>query len=326
MGPRPIATGPGWPNDDDERYDVTAVRTHHCETPSAAAKITAAGLLQMLRDHHGLTGPSDQWAGGTLVPEVSANGPFGDGRRADAVYVGYTAASGRCLIGYEIKTSRADWRREIARAADKADQWADQCHEWWIVVSHPAIVKDGELPHGWGLMSPPTGGDHLMTVHTRAERKREHQPSWDALRSIMSRMETLRASTIKNQLWQIEQEKRRTIRIEVEAEFAKKRGPDAQELHRRLRVLEDALGVRVDWGDASTTMHPTTAVASIAHIGAAIKEYGNVSAAAQAIGARVRPSISSLRRQLDYLEREVNDLQAVASAGTSAVVAAESRK
>lgn len=291
---------------------------------SSATNVTASGLLQMLRAHHGLTGPADQWAGGTLVPEVSANGPFGDGRRADAVYVGYTAASGRCLIGYEIKTSRADWRREIARAADKADQWADQCHEWWIVVSDPAIVKDGELPHGWGLMSPPTEGDHLMTVHVRAERKRDHQPSWDALRSIMSRMETLRASTIKNQIWQIEQEKRRTIRIEVEAEFAKRRGPDAQELHRRLRVLEDALGVRVNWGDAATATYPTLDVAAIAQIGAAVKEYGNVAAAADAIAARIRPSIKSLRTQLDYLDREVDDLQAAAVGGSSATSALES--
>ncbi|MCV7256942.1 hypothetical protein H7J86_32685 [Mycobacterium hackensackense] len=278
----------------------------------------------MLRAHHGLTGPADQWAGGTLVPEVSPNGPFGDGRRADAVYVGYTAASGRCLIGYEIKTSRADWRREIARAADKADQWADQCHEWWIVVSDPAIVKDGELPHGWGLMSPPTGGDHLMTVHVRAERKRDHQPSWDALRSIMSRLETLRASTIKSQIWQIEQEARRTIRLQVEAEFAKRRGPDAQELHRRLRVLEDALGLRVNWGDAATAMYPTIDVAAIAQMGAAVKEYGNITAAAEAVAARIRPSIKSLRTQLDYLDREVDDLQGAATACTSAVPAMES--
>lgn len=303
---------------------MTTSRTSRSGNCSAAPKVTAAALLQMLRAHHGLTGPADQWAGGTLVPEVSPNGPFGDGRRADAVYVGYTAASGRCLIGYEIKTSRADWRREIARAADKADQWADQCHEWWIVVSDPAIVKDGELPHGWGLMSPPTGGDHLMTVHVRAERKRDHQPSWDALRSIMSRLETLRASTIKSQIWQIEQEARRTIRLQVEAEFAKRRGPDAQELHRRLRVLEDALGLRVNWGDAATAMYPTIDVAAIAQMGAAVKEYGNITAAAEAVAARIRPSIKSLRTQLDYLDREVDDLQGAATACTSAVPAMES--
>lgn len=276
-----------------------------------ASKLTAAAMLEMLRAHHGLTGPAEQWAGGSLVPEVSANGPFGDGRRADAVYIGYTAASGRCLIGYEIKTSRADWRREIARAANKADQWADQCHEWWIVVTDPTIVKDGELPEGWGLMSPPAGGDHLMTVHVRAARKRDHHPSWDAVRSIMSRQETLRAATIKSQLWQIQQDTRRAIRTEVEAELAKSRGPDADELLRRLRAIEGALGLRLDWGDAGDRAFVTTSPAALARIGAAVKEYGDIVAAGEAIGARIRPAISSVQSQLDYLLREVDSLQSV---------------
>lgn len=278
------------------------------ERPS---RVTAAALLDMLRVHHGLTGPAEKWAGGSLVPEVSANGSFGDGRRADAVYIGYTASSGRCLIGYEIKTSRADWRREIAGAANKADQWADQCHEWWIVVADPTIVKVGELPEGWGLMSPPTGGNHLMTVHVRAERKRDHQPSWDAVRSIMSRQETLRAESIKNQLWAIRQDTRRAVRTEVEAEFAKSRGPDAVELLRRLRVIEAALGLRLDWGDAGDRAFVTTNPAALARIGAAVKQYGDIAAAGEAVGARIRPAISSVQSQLDYLRREVDSLQAV---------------
>jgi hypothetical protein len=140
-------------------------------------------------------------------------------------------------------------------------------------------------------------------VHVRAERKRDHCPSWNTVRSIMSRQETLRAETIKRQLWQIEQEARRKVRTEVEADFAKNRGPDAQELHRRLRVVEDALGVRFDWGDASNRAYVTIDTAMLAHVGAAIQEYGSVTAAAEAISARIRPSITSLRTQLGNLER-----------------------
>lgn len=298
-------------------------RSGHGTAVKRPPNVTAAALLDMLRGHHGLTGPPEQWAGGALVPEVSANGPFGDGRRADAVYVGYTAASGRCLIGYEVKTSRADWRREIARAANKADQWADQCHEWWIVVADPLIVKDGELPPGWGLMSPPNGGEHRMTVHVRAERKRDHQPSWDAVRSIMSRQETLRAETIKGQLWQIQQETRRKVRTEVEAELAKRRGPDAEELLRRLRMIENALGVRFNWGDASDRAFLTVDTAVLARVGAAIQRYGSITAAGEAIHGRIGPAISSLHTQLEHLQREVGELQA-AIAGDDKPRAAQS--
>lgn len=282
----------------------SSVKAASTGTPT---KVTATDLLDMLRRHHGLTGPAQEWAGGTLVPEVSPNGPATDTRRADAVYIGYTAASGRCLIGYEIKTSRSDWRREIARAASKADQWADQCHEWWIVVSDPAIVKDGELPQGWGLMSPPGGTDHRMTVHVRAHRKIDHTPSWDALRSIMARLETLRASTVKQQLWQIEIDVRRQVQAELNADFAKRCGPDAAELHRRIGLIEQALGVQFHWDDRC--LFRGVNIADLARIAAAARQYGDISAAAQAITAPTRVTIGSILAGLDHLQRELDELQ-----------------
>lgn len=268
-----------------------------------SAKATSADLLDMLRRHHGLTAPADEWAGGVLVHEVSPNGPMSDSRRADAIYCGFTAASGRCLIGYELKTSRADWRREINRAGQKADQWSDECHEWWIVVTDPAIVKDGELPRGWGLMSPPCGSDHRMTVHVRAERKTHHCPSWNAMRSIMSRLETLRAKTIKDQIWQIKLDAARQARADAESEYAKRHTPDAVEVHRRLTLIEEALGVRLDWGQNSAFV--TVPVVDLAHIGAAAREYGTVTAGVEAITAQFGKSITTLRTQLEHLERHL---------------------
>lgn len=282
----------------DSSADAGRVRTR---------TVTAADLLDMLRRHHGLTGPADQWAGGVLVHEVSPNGPAAGARRADAIYVGFTAASGRCIIGYELKTSRADWRRELSRAGQKADQWCDECHEWWVVVADPAFVKDGELPHGWGLMSPPAGPDHQMTVHVRAQRKRDHTPSWDAMRSIMSRLETLRAKTIHDQTWQIKLDAARQARADVEAEYAKRHTPDAAELHRRLNLIEDALGVRLDWGQSSA--FATVPAVDLAHIGAAAREYGTVTAGVDAITARFGKSITALRTHLDHLERHLAELK-----------------
>lgn len=276
-----------------------------------ARTVTAADLLDMLRRHHGLTGPADQWSGGVLVHEVSPNGPAAGARRADAIYVGFTAASGRCIIGYELKTSRADWRRELSRAGQKADQWSDECHEWWVVVADPAFVKDGELPQGWGLMSPPIGPDPQMTVHIRAQRKRDHTPSWDATRSIMSRLETLRAKTIHDQTWQIKLDAARQARADVEAEYAKRHTPDAAELHRRLRLIEEALGVRLDWGHNSAFV--TVPVVDLAHIGAAAREYGTVTAGVDAITARFGTSITALRTQIDHLERHLADLNHLGS-------------
>ncbi len=53
--------------------------------------------------------------------------------------------------GHEIKCSRADWLAEL-RQPWKSESVQRYMDYWWLVVSNPAIVKDGELPDDWGLM------------------------------------------------------------------------------------------------------------------------------------------------------------------------------
>lgn len=144
-------------------------------------------LLAQLHRHY--IKPGTALPGGIFLPEVGINGGVGAGNRCDAVYVGFTATSGRLLVGHELKVSRADWLHELDRPS-KADFWADACHEWWLVVPDPSIVHSWELPAGWGLMSPSRRTTTRMQVHTRATRKEQHTPSWDAVRSIMARQDT----------------------------------------------------------------------------------------------------------------------------------------
>lgn len=60
-------------------------------------------------------------------------------------------SSSQAIHGHEVKVSRADWLTEL-RDPTKAERVKRYCNFWWLVVSDPAIVKDGELPEGWGLM------------------------------------------------------------------------------------------------------------------------------------------------------------------------------
>ncbi|MDR6691499.1 hypothetical protein J2X55_002422 [Microbacterium sp. 1154] len=55
------------------------------------------------------------------------------------------------LIGHELKVSRSDWLTEF-RDPEKAEARKRYCHGWYLVASDAAIVRDGELPEGWGLM------------------------------------------------------------------------------------------------------------------------------------------------------------------------------
>lgn len=72
------------------------------------------------------------------------------------------------LIGHEVKVSRSDWLHEL-KQPEKAEAWKRFCHEWYLVVSDATIVRDGELPDGWGLMV--SHGRSLRLV-TRAARLR----------------------------------------------------------------------------------------------------------------------------------------------------------
>lgn len=57
----------------------------------------------------------------------------------------------QALIGHEVKVSRSDWLTEL-RDLSKAERIKRYCNRWYLVVSDASIVKDGELPEGWGLM------------------------------------------------------------------------------------------------------------------------------------------------------------------------------
>lgn len=68
---------------------------------------------------------------------------------------------GYAIHGHEVKVSRADWLAELSKP-DKADAFRAYCHYWWLVVSDVSIVRDDELPDGWGLLAP--RGSHLAAV------------------------------------------------------------------------------------------------------------------------------------------------------------------
>lgn len=211
-----------------------------------------ADLLQRLRRHYL---PPQPMPGGVFVTEVGGNGRWGDGRQCDAIYVGFTASSGRLMVGHEVKASRGDWLSEL-RKPDKADMWADQCHEWWLVTV-PGVVRDGELPAGWGLMHPGRSRTRMEIV-VPARRHEDRQPSWDAVRSLMARLDTLQRA--ERRAFDIERLPK--LRAQVEKEWG-----NARELTRRLdgeseskasdilRELGELLGVRVsdgDWGNSVT--------------------------------------------------------------------------
>lgn len=75
-------------------------------------------------------------------------------------YGGDAQGSRLALHGHEVKVSRSDWLTELADPS-KADVWKRFVHHWWLVVPDAAIVRPGELPEGWGLLSLENSGEKL---------------------------------------------------------------------------------------------------------------------------------------------------------------------
>lgn len=177
----------------------------------------AREIIEGLRAHY-IAPKQGATDGGAFAHEVSVNGTWGIGsRRADAIYAGFTSASGRILIGHEVKVSRSDWRAELDDP-EKSSDWADACHAWYIVAPSTEIVPPEELPHGWGLMIPPKASSHrrFRTV-VKAGVKEDHDPPWWAVRSFMARLDTLASQDVHSRISDIYSEARSEVAEEVES-------------------------------------------------------------------------------------------------------------
>ncbi len=113
-------------------------------------RLTAADLFTLLQTRYS----GDEWV---ILSEVRNAAGYDATRTADAIAMNMWPSRGLALHGFEIKVSRADWVREL-RDPSKADAFMRRVDYWWLVVSDAAIVHDGELPDGWGLLAPRGGG------------------------------------------------------------------------------------------------------------------------------------------------------------------------
>lgn len=277
-----------------------------------------AALLAQLERHY--IKPSAPMPGGIFLPEVGQNGGWGSGSRADAIYVGFTSSSGRILVGHELKISRSDWLNELNKPG-KADAWADQCHEWWLVVNDPGVVHPGELPASWGLMSPSPRSRNRMQIHTRAVRKDPavHRPSWDAVRSIMAREDTLRAQAIDRARSDAHRaataEVNERVEQRIKHELAQSEHNDAtvRQLRERLRAVDNALGNQIVWdrNKIAGFLNQTT-TDEIAEIRSVLKETQSVKAAVRRLsGVGHRHQLDDLQRAIDIMRDALAGLEQV---------------
>jgi hypothetical protein len=89
-----------------------------------------------------------EWA---LFSEVRDKLGWAGKGSCDALAFGLWPSRGMAMLGFEIKTDRGDWLRELKKP-EKAERFATLCDEWWVVTTPDVIRDESELPSGWGWL------------------------------------------------------------------------------------------------------------------------------------------------------------------------------
>lgn len=76
---------------------------------------------------------------------------FDSRRSADALAIGLYRSRGLHIIGFEQKTARGDWLREM-KTPEKAEAIGGFCDYFYLVTDSPDVAKVEELPEPWGLI------------------------------------------------------------------------------------------------------------------------------------------------------------------------------
>jgi len=168
-------------------------------------------------------------------------------RTSDAVAMNLWESRGLAVHGFEVKVSRSDWQREM-RQPEKADPLVARCDFWWLVVSDSDIVRDGELPEGWGLMVPHATG---FKVAKQAAKNPTANIDRGFVASLLRRIDrdSITAKHVLDAVTRTRDEQKRAI------ESAR---ADVAEYKARVTAMRDAVGVRFgsvipDWYSTEET-------------------------------------------------------------------------
>jgi hypothetical protein len=255
--------------------------------------VTASELVAALRKQYG----PPEWA---FLEQVGDGTGYAVNRHIDAIAMNLWPSRGLELVGFEVKVSRNDWRREL-RNPSKADPVATRCDRF-VIVAPVGVVPAMEVPTAWGLIEVSEKGQ-LRTVH-RGEKREDVLPVDRRFTAAVLRRATTDGPT--DQL-------RREIREEVRRDY--KRDLDAavdiatkgasrrlEELQERIRTFEEAAGFSLTDRDLRWT-------------------------SGQQIGRALRYLVNNgpegVERQLEQVERTARRILDDVAAGREALAAEE---
>lgn len=159
-------------------------------------------------------------------------------RSADMMAFGVWPSRGLEIIGFEIKSYRGDWLRELKTPA-KAESIAPYCDKWYIVASDD-IVKLEEVPTAWGWLAPSGRG-------LKVNKESACAPAVPLDRSfLMSIVRNIsRGYVPRTDVEELARIKAKSIADATELQN-KYRFERAEELSKSVEAFESASGIKID--------------------------------------------------------------------------------
>lgn len=241
-----------------------------------------AVIVEALRKLH----PAPEWA---FLPGCGNGTGARRDRAADALAMSLWPSRGLELHGFEVKSYRSDWLRE-RKDPEKAEEIAQRCHRWSLVVADETVAPLAEVPPAWGLLV--MDGRKLRVVRPATLREPKAL-TWSFLAALLRTSAKgtealLAASVPQNKIDEIVKQ-----RVTAEAEHeVKLLRSEVQRMKDSIAAFEQASGVTiVDW------RHPW----DTARVGAAVRFLAE-SGGPRGAGERLRRAAAAARSESTILE------------------------
>lgn len=164
-------------------------------------------------------------------------------RTADAMAMSLWPSRGIYMTGFEVKVSRADWKKELEQP-EKAEELARFCKLWFIACPDKLIDKD-EIPPGWGLIYfKDDGGFRYVKPapeHTAIE------PTWMFFASLMRDVvEGWVPSSVVDQRVAEATKERLGRKVDQEGYELKEAKLEVEKMRVNIAAFEQASGIKMD--------------------------------------------------------------------------------
>ncbi|CAN7455542.1 hypothetical protein LJR099_003065 [Variovorax paradoxus] len=171
-------------------------------------------------------------------------------RSADIVVLNLWPSRGMDFNGYEVKTARSDWLREL-KQPEKAWPVMQYMDRWWLLAA-PNVAKLDEIPSNWGFMEFNGVNCRVLKPAPKLEPKAVTKTFLGALlRKPVRDVEGMVNRAKNAALAEVE----KTVEERIAKEM-RRRGEKHQELVDKLTKLQDETGIDVlGWQATESQVH-----------------------------------------------------------------------